>query len=444
MNKSWKNFDNLINSPVLSSKPRRKVSPRVTNASRALAQLKKGYHTSGRISTGNSSCHTSSNDYKIEDASDDENPPLIRPSLQKNEEIIIESCSAPSLDPKDVTICRPSNRLESDIEDVSDCENATELQHADSSDSDSDCESIQCKRTKRMVQLDFRHAKSPGSCGRRITDDTFIVVNATERSPRTTNKRKSVNDITGSENTNLTPESASNRIDKSNSINSNLSEPLLETPIRMRTPGAQNRLKWRNLEESFKESSTANKTKSPRATQKWKLLSDTFNEMNDADNIESPNLTPENSITRVETRVPETPDDMGYFYDASRRFEPPLKFRKGCPVTRLHHALNEKAARQAIWIRERQGEQAKSDQNLIRIEQICRIFGRIAISYWEADADDPGLTVEHVVYIDPGNKQLKMLGKGSLVEIEYDSLPHRLDKGRIVHLGACKIRVVKS
>ncbi|XP_039434314.1 uncharacterized protein LOC120416597 [Culex pipiens pallens] len=389
MNKSWKTFDQLVNSPCFT-KSTRKDPRRNGRASRALTQLFQKSSNRSLYETVPNRTETDA-ELEIEDASDEENtaPAVAHSSPQ---EYTIEPCSAPSLE-----VTEPS-RLDSDIEEVSEDEAADVISETTDS-SDSDCESIRCKRAKRVATLDYRIAKSPGSCGRRITDDTLLVPSAV---PRAVTLEKS--------------------------------KAWMKPVVTRTTPVAKKRSSWLKLDESFKTNGTAVRStekKSPR----WKALEDTFQASPEAE-IESLESTPDNVPMGGGAAVPET---VGCYYEPAR--EGSMKKRKGCPVSRLQSVLSEKASRQTFWLHERQTGLAVGKMP-VKVESITRIFGRVAISYKESDPDEPALQVEHVIYIDPGEKQLKTMGKGSLVEVDHDLEPHKLRRNRVVHLGVCKIRVV--
>uniref|UniRef100_A0A1Q3FX58 Uncharacterized protein n=1 Tax=Culex tarsalis TaxID=7177 RepID=A0A1Q3FX58_CULTA len=391
MNKSWKTFDQLVSSPCLT-KSARKDPRRKGRASRALTQLFQ--KSSNRTLYEPVQNRTFPNEeLEIEDASDGENTaPQPQPSPR---EFNIEPCSAPSLEPKDF-VRETSSRLDSDIEEVSE-EEARPTEAASESSSDSDCESIRCKRAKRVATLDYRVAKSPGSCGRRITDDTLLVPSAVPRA--------------------VTLEKAT---------------AWMKPVMTRTTPVAKKRSSWLKLDESFKTNDSSTEKKSPR----WKALEKTFQASPEAE-IESLESTPDATVTTGGTEaIPET---VGCYYEPSR--DDPLKKRKGCPLSRLQSVLFEKSSRQTFWLHERQMGLVVAKRP-VKVESISRIFGTVAITYREPDPDEPSLQVEHVVYIDPGEKQLKTMGKGSLVEIEHDLEPHKLRRNRVVHLGVCKIRVV--
>lgn len=188
MNKSWKSFDLLTSTPVFSKKALRKYSPH-TSASRAIAHLKRNIVLSKDANDNNCSSNLldskqaveSDDESKIENVSDNEQVSYSKQRRKCSTDSPLDTgCSAPSIDPKEVTTCKRLN-LESDIEDVSEEDASVNVEdeiQATSSD-ESDCESIRCKKAK-SARLDFCNQKSPG-CNRRITDDAFIVVNVTAR-----------------------------------------------------------------------------------------------------------------------------------------------------------------------------------------------------------------------------------------------------------------------
>lgn len=405
MNKSWKSFASLLStpSPARTSKTIPRAKP--VGSSRAIAHLKRSISPAGKIDCQQRlPLHAlqSTIAAEIEDVSEDE----VQEIEQSAESAYIEDCSAPSLDPCDVTICERS-RIESDIEDVSDAEAILPTVPADkieTSSEDSDCEAIYCKREKRL-KLDFVNQKSPG-CGRRITDDVFMIANATNRAATTEKSKAWINSVFGSP----------------------------KTPTRRRSAS------WKHLNESFKNSNSVVSARSPPSL-KWKSLNESFRKTPPTE-IESA-LTPEDSLPSKVNEPSTEQEALTSFYDptlhnqrASR-----VKYRKDCTLSRLQRVLDEKSSVQTFWLHERQTG-CVAAKKPVKVESISKLYGRIAISYNKSDEDDPEIQVEHILYIDPSEKQLKTLSKGSLVEVEYDLEPHRLNRRTFVHLGVCKIRSV--
>lgn len=420
-NKSWKSFDLLLTTP---SPARLKLNtsfyrggPTVHSSSsrRTIAQLKTNTspfdeRRSTTLRTGQT--YASASEYsQIEDVSsgDEKNETPIATSVTISASSL--DCSALSLDPKDVTILGKS-RADSDIEDISEPEAHTKdtpLEILETSSDDSDCEAIHCKRNKRL-KLDFVNRKSPG-CGRRITDDILMIENATERTINAEQSSTWIKSI----------------------IENNSPKSIKRTPKRSSI--------WKRLDESFKDIHPVDATKSP-PNRKWKTLEDTFRENPPAE-IEA-DLTPDNvppSRTK-ETSIEQVSDTS--FYDPTSLHQWPsrIKYRKDCPVSRFNQILQENSSMQAFWLHERQMNLLPAKAKPVQIETIARVFGRIAISYYEPDRNDPDSKIEHVLYVDPSEKQLKTLRKGSRIEVEYDLAPHQLSRSRIVHLGVSKIKAV--
>ncbi|XP_065095736.1 uncharacterized protein LOC135717534 [Ochlerotatus camptorhynchus] len=416
MNKSWKSFASLLStpSPVRTSN---KIIPRATavGSSRVIAHLKRSISPAGTCNRQSRlplpSLQTDA-ESKIEDASDDEEREVEQSANSAARIVSIVDCSAPSLDPNDVTICEKP-RIESDIEDVSDDEATTSdvpLDVIETTSDDSDCEAIHCKREKRL-KLDFVNRKSP-RCGRRITDDIFMVANATARAATVEKSSTWIKSVVG--------ENSPNRFPK--------------TPTRRRSST------WKRLDESFKDSHPVPTAISP-PNRKWKSLNESFRESPPAE-IES-NLTPEDSLlSKVnEASTEQVPETSFYNPTLHNLRASRVKYRKDCSLFRLQRVLDEKLSIQTFWLHERQIRLVPAKRP-VKVESISKLYGRVAISYNEPDEDDPEIQIEHILYIDPGEKQLKTLGKGSMIEVEYDLEPHKLSKRKLVHLGVCKIKAV--
>ncbi|XP_062536592.1 uncharacterized protein LOC134205381 [Armigeres subalbatus] len=425
MNKSWKSFDTLLSTPS----PRRtsKICQRdvsTHSSSRAIAQLKPTISPRNRPRTSQHTEQTNilfGDENEIEDISSDEDRNDRMNQRTNNSETItcqesIVDCSATSLDPKDVTICEKSS-IASDIEDVSESEGEngeTRLDVSETVSSDSDCEAIHCRKKKRL-KLDFINRKSPG-CGRRITDDMLVIENATDRAAGSIAKSYPWNESAVAD----------------NSLGS-----YKKSHTKKRTST------WKRLDESFTDSNTKidSTTKSPTC-RKWKALDDTFRASSPTE-IQS-DLTPENSVPpKTNTEATEHVGETS-FYDPTlyQQWPSRVKFRENCPLSRFNQVLLEKSSIQTFWLYERNMGLVSATKSPVVIESISRILGRIAISYLEPDEVDPGASIEHILYVDPSEKQLRTLKKGSAIEVEYDLMPHKLSSRKIVHLGVCKIRAV--
>lgn len=413
MNKSWKSFDLLLTtpSPTRTSRtfPRGTTVPS-TSTRRIIAELKP--NTSPRSSSTlqpiqlNASGDTTLIENDLSDDDDSERSTVKSVAISSS----AVDCSAPSLDPKDVAIWEKS-RPDSDIENLSEpqapANDDPPLEISETSSDDSDCEAIHCKKEKRL-KLDFLNHKSPG---RRITDDIFTVENATELTISTELSSKWIKPI-------VTENSLSSK----------------GTP--MRKPSST----WKRLDESFRDNQPTTTAKSPPSC-KWKTLNDTFRK-NPAE-IES-DLTPEN-VPLPKTNEPSIQQDADTsFYDPTLQDQWPsrVKYRKGCPLSRFNQALQETAGLARFWLHEREMDLIPAYRKPVKIQTIGRIFGRIVITYHEPIQDEPGAVVEHILYVDPSEKQLKPLRKGSLIEVMYDLVPHNLTGRRVVHLGVSKIRAV--
>ncbi|XP_058813204.1 uncharacterized protein LOC131677413 isoform X2 [Topomyia yanbarensis] len=251
MNKSWKSFDSLISTPSYR-KSTRKIPLRATSsASRALAQRKRIIENDTSKLDENSTCSKKlfrsiqgsllDDESTIEDASDDEKTITL---TNRSKEVTLESC-APSLQIEEET---SSKHLLSDIEDVSDGEPSgmkrEEILETESFNK-SDCESIRCKRTK-VTRLDFCSPRTH-RCIRRITDDVFVISNATEREPTS---EKSHRLKTFDEN--------------------NLEKRFPKTPINQQGSA------WKRLNESFKSPKKTIAANRISSSEKWSSLNETF------------------------------------------------------------------------------------------------------------------------------------------------------------------------
>ncbi|XP_055612772.1 uncharacterized protein LOC129759365 isoform X2 [Uranotaenia lowii] len=420
MNKSWKTFDELKTSP--GARLRRTQLPKnfsirstsSLNASRVISCLKK---TEGHSQTlvkrktgvlSASNVENSNNSTLIEDTSVEE----ISESYHSDQENYHthNNISPTSFNRTAIT------QEESDLEDLPDDESldVENIPETDESDGDdSDCQSIHCKRIK-TCRLDFQSKKS-SRCGKRITDDSLIVASAVERAA-TTEKSSSW----------IMPMFSSNK----------------QGSYIPKTPINKKRSSWQKLNETFKSSPKIAGDKKSPSQRKWSSLSETFQD-NDSTMIEQFEPSPQFPGPK-ELKEQTSDETVGYFYETgpSSTTSPTsllrMKYRKDCPISQLQMVLKEKNSRQVFWLHERQ---MRGNVRVIRVESVEKLFGRIILGFHDNDKDDTDTKVEHFIYLDPAEKQLQYLAKGSLLDIEFDLEPHRISKRKIVHLGVSKIRV---
>ncbi|XP_058467223.1 uncharacterized protein LOC131440179 [Malaya genurostris] len=414
MNKSWKTFDSLIKSPS-ARKSLRKLSPRTaTNALRVFAKLR-------RTGQGNAEIHQDKNFGKklfrskqvvslgdesiIEDFSDEEHDKATS-NTRTNIEFTSDSCEL-SLQAFEVV----SEHLQADVDDVS--VRRLEKIHETESSEGSDCESIQCKRT-RKIKLNFYRQRT-----RRITDDLFIIPNATER---TESCKRNLLDTT-----------------HGGSKEKGFSKIVCERQVS----------NYRSFDRTFRSTKKLSETCQNSSRNKWSSLNETFRSSLPAE-IDDPSSSPEYTENANEILIQQAPDNkqssVALHKSNLLQFRPQMpkvELRQDCQLSRLIMILNERNSRRDFWLHECQTNSMNGNGPYI-VESIIRIFGRTAITYYDTDRDDPSIQLQHIIYLDPAEKQLKYIKKGSLIEVEYDLEGHKLDGQKMTHLGVFKIKLKRS
>uniref|UniRef100_A0AAG5CT49 Uncharacterized protein n=1 Tax=Anopheles atroparvus TaxID=41427 RepID=A0AAG5CT49_ANOAO len=365
-------------------------------------------------------------DFKIDDASDDE---TVGPSISNGNERLHASHPSsmpPSINPAEVTIDR-RNVSGSEIESLS--EGETLEQSAPSSDASGsdDCTAIHCRKTK-MTPLSFVDKRNFKR--RRITDDMDVTFSTSVAAkmkpvPKDLFNLKSFKPI-GAKRTAL--DSSSGQIgDVASST----------TPS-----GSAAKSRWKDLDKSFSEQTFDFIEDLPPSPE-----DDSIHCQSDSLAIEE---LPSSAEDASNDRAADKAASSTTFYVPSPQNKGRLiKYPKVSALASLANVLREKDSKRNFWQHELQSGLIHP-VTVVRIESIERSFGRVLLRFFSApengDGDAGVQQMENIIYLDASDNQLRTIRAGMDVAFEADERipPHRISLKTQVHLGVAKISPIQS
>nr|XP_040219001.2 uncharacterized protein LOC120947606 [Anopheles coluzzii] len=415
MEKAWKQFNQLLVSPSVSSGwttrkkgVRRQPKTRV-NKQKSILQVQ-GH---------------GQDEWEIDDGSDDDKAVADSGSFQNDSSCPAFTPSvAQSLNPAEVTIDR-RNQSDSEVEHLSEedvcCQQTSTT--SDSSDSDSDdCLAIHCTKS-RMTRLQF--ADKSQLKRRRITDDMDVSFGAGCWS-----KAKNRQLVTALSPKRFKPVATLNRTivgEGSKTLNSSVTGVLDTTRC------------WKSFDATFHAELDAS------CIEDLPSSPDSANEgqsrRRERDAIDIEELPPSAENNNGQSTSPSSKS----FYVTSPTAKSKNKhYPKNSPLGTLAMALNERSSRQHLWQHAIVSGTVQPEL-VVKIDSIERIYGRVMLRFFTttAEGDDcvQGEQVENIIYMDQSDRQLKSIHAGMNVALEVDDRisPHRIARHKLIHLGVTKL-----